>query len=203
MQLDPKTLAWRDVYKLMIGAVVPRPIAFVSTLSRDGIPNLAAFSFFNAVCPDPFIISFAPMRRGSDGQKKDTLRNIEETEEFVVNVVTEDIVEKMNLTAPEFPPEVDEFQIAGFTPVQSTRVTPPRVGESPISMECKLKQIISFGDHVGSGSLVIGEVVYLHVRDDLYENGRILLDRYRPVARLAGDEYARVTDRFVLKRPKS
>jgi flavin reductase (DIM6/NTAB) family NADH-FMN oxidoreductase RutF len=203
MQLDPKTLAWRDVYKLMTGAVVPRPIAFVSTQSRDGILNLAAFSFFNAVCPEPFIISFAPMRRGSDGQKKDTLRNIEETGEFVVNVVTEDIVEKMNLTAPEFPPEVDEFQISGLTPVQSTKVAPPRVGESPIAMECKLKQIISFGDHVGSGNLVLGEVVYLHVRDDLYDDGRILIDKYRPVARLAGDEYARVTDRFVLKRPKT
>lgn len=201
MELIPDSLAWRDSYKLLVGSIVPRPIAFVSTISRNGVRNLAAFSFFNGVCPKPFIIAFAPMFRGSDGKKKDTLVNIEETREFVVNVVTEDLVFKMNETAPEFPPDVDEFEVAGLTPVSSISVRPPRVMESPIQMECELVQILQFGDEPGSGFLVLGKVVRMHIRDDLYFDGKIDPDKLKAVGRMAGDDYARTTDRFPLKRP--
>lgn len=201
MQINPDSLVWRDTYKLMVGTVVPRPIAFVSTRSADGINNLAAFSFFNAVCPKPFIVSFAPMNRGSDGTKKDTLVNISQTKQFVVNLVNEDIVEAMNKTAPEFSSDVDEFVVSGLTPAPSVKVNVPRVLESPINLECVLEDIVSFGDEPGAGSLVLGRVVHMHVRDDLYYDGKIDVEAYRPVARMAGDEYTRVTDRFTLKRP--
>lgn len=201
MEIVPESLAWRDSYKLLVGAIVPRPIAFVSTESKAGIRNLAAFSFFNGVCPRPFIISFAPMLRGSDGQKKDTLRNIEETGQFVVNVVTEDIVQAMNETAPEFPPDVDEFVVSGLTAIPSVSVKPPRVKESPIQMECELYQTIQFGDEPGAGFLVLGKVLRMHIQDDLYFDGKIDGYKLKPVARMAGDEYAKATDRFHLKRP--
>jgi flavin reductase (DIM6/NTAB) family NADH-FMN oxidoreductase RutF len=202
MEINPDSLAWRDSYKLLVGAIVPRPIAFVSTVSQDGVRNLAAFSFFNGVCPKPFIISFAPMLRGSDGQKKDTLRNIEDTKEFVVNIVTEDIVEQMNLTAPEYEPNIDEFSVSGLTPSASRVVRPPRVAESPIQLECKLVDILTFGETVGAGSLVLGQVVHVHVRDDVYRDGRIDVDMLRAVGRMAGHDYARTRDRFALERPK-
>ncbi|MCL6599094.1 MAG: flavin reductase family protein [Alicyclobacillus macrosporangiidus] len=200
MELSPDALAWQDSYKLLVGCVVPRPIAFVSTQSRDGVRNLAAFSFFNGVCPKPFIISFAPMFRG-DGAKKDTLRNIEETGQFVVNVVSDELVQQMNLTSPEYPPEVDEFAVAGLTPVPSRVVAPPRVAESPIQMECERVQILQFGDGPGGGFLVLGRVVHLHVRDDLWAGDRIDGSRWLPVGRMAGNEYTRASDRFRLKRP--
>jgi flavin reductase (DIM6/NTAB) family NADH-FMN oxidoreductase RutF len=201
VEIVPNSLPWRDAYKLLIGAIVPRPIAFVSTVSEDGIRNLAAFSFFNGVCPQPFVISFAPMWKGSTGGKKDTLANIEATKEFVVNIVTEDIVQKMNLTSPEFPPDVDEFDVAKLTPVDSVKVKAPRVLESPINMECKLLQVVNFGNEIGSGSLVLGEVVQMHVRDDVYFDGKIDPDMLRAVARMAGSSYATTRDRFELVRP--
>jgi flavin reductase (DIM6/NTAB) family NADH-FMN oxidoreductase RutF len=201
VELIPDALPWRDVYKLLVGAIVPRPIAFVSTVSRDGTRNLSAFSFFNGVCPKPFIVAFAPMFRGQDGQKKDTLRNIEETRQFVINVVSEDIVEKMNLTAPEFPPEVDEFEVSGLTPIPSVDVAPPRVAESAIQMECELEQILQFGDGPGGGFLVLGKVVRMHVRDDVYVDGKINPDALAAVGRMAGNDYARTRDRFALSRP--
>lgn len=201
MEISPDELEWRDNYKLLTGAIVPRPIGFVSTVSQSGIRNLAAFSFFNGVCPKPLVISFAPMNR-SGGEKKDTLRNIEETRQFVVNVVTEDIVLKMNETAPEFPPDVDEFAVSGLTPAPSAIVKPPRVLESPINMECELLQVIQISELPGSGSLVLGKVVHMHIADELYFDGKIDGQMLKPVARLAGDEYCKVTHRFQLKRPK-
>ncbi|MCL6515730.1 flavin reductase family protein [Alicyclobacillus sp.] len=200
MEIIPDSLEWQACYKLLVGCVVPRPIAFVSTRSADGVRNLAAFSFFNGVCPKPFILSVAPMFR-ADGRKKDTLRNIEETGQFVVNVVDDPLVQRMNLTAPEFPPEVDEFEISGLTPIPSRAVRPPRVAESPIQMECERVQILQFGDGPGGGFLVLGRVVCVHVRDELWAGDRIDGARWTPVGRMAGDEYTRATDRFRLRRP--
>src|SRR5690242_12726842 len=142
MVIDPTSAGASDVYKLMVGLIVPRPIAFVSTVDRAGLRNLAAFSFFTAVSANPPVIAFSPMVRGSDGNRKDTLQNIEATQEFVVNVVSEDFVTKMNLTAPEYPPEVDEFVVSRLTPLPSDLVGPPRVAESRASMECRLVQVV-------------------------------------------------------------
>ncbi|WP_308661150.1 flavin reductase family protein [Alicyclobacillus sp. SP_1] len=201
MELNPQGQSWIENYKLLIGSIVPRPIAFVSTESREGIRNLAAFSFFNGVCPKPFIISFAPMFKTANGGPKDTLKNIEETDEFVVNIVSESIVEQMNRTAPEYDFEVDEFDVAKLTPIASVVVKPPRVAESKIQMECKKVNILKFGSGAGAGALVLGEVVRMHVEDSVYREGKIILEELAPVARMAGDTYARATDLFELKRP--
>ncbi|HEY9856560.1 MAG TPA: flavin reductase family protein [Stenomitos sp.] len=201
MIIDPSTLGHQERYKLLNGSVIPRPIAFVSTLSAKGERNLAPFSFFNVVCADPMVISFSVMRRGNTSQKKDTLLNIEETGEFVVNVVTEEIAERMNRTSADFPRGVDEFEHGPFTPVPSELVKPARVAESPINMECRLLQLVDMGDRPGSGTLVLGEVLRFHIVDELYDRGRIRHDRYHAVGRLAGASYARTRDTFDLVRP--
>ena len=202
MDMDPKRIAPRDFYKLMIGAIVPRPIAFVSTLSAGGIRNLAPYSFFTGVSADPPVIAFCPMLRASDGRKKDTLRNIEATGEFVVNIVSEDFAAEMNLCSGEYPPEVDEFELSGLTPVPSDAVKPPRVKESRIQFECRLFQVVHTGDRPLSGSIVLGEVVSAHVDDRLIDNFRIDPDLLRPIGRMGGPTYTRTTDRFDLERPK-
>lgn len=203
MIIDPSKQDLRANYKLLIGAVLPRPIAFVSTADADGNPNLAPFSFFTGATPAPPTVVFAPLRRFSDGQEKDTLRNIRATGEFVVNVVTEDIVELANDTAVEFAPGVSEFAETGLTPVPCEVVKAPRVGESPISMECRLIQVVDLGpEAAGGGSLVIGEVLRFHVRDDLIEDGRIDTEALHPVGRLAGSEYTTLGRRFTLERKR-
>lgn len=200
--IDPAHNSNQDNYKLLIGSVLPRPIAFVSSQSPEGALNLAPFSFFTAVCSDPPTILFCPMVRGSDGGKKDTLRNIEATGEFVVNVVSEEIVTAMNATAGEFPYGVSEFAEAGLTPVPSVVVKPPRVLESPLSLECRLQQLIPVGPGgVGSGTVVLGTVLRFHLRADLYQSGRIDTSRLKPVARLAGSAYCPVRDVFEVARP--
>ncbi len=188
-------------YKLLIGSVLPRPIAFVSTISESGVLNLAPFSFFTAISANPPIICFAPMLRFGDAKPKDTLVNIQATGEFVVNVVTEDIIEAMNEAAPEFPEEVNEFEKAGLTPEASLNVRSPRVQESPVNLECKLLKVEHYGHReAGGGSLVIGEVLTFNVREDLLRNGKIDTALLKPVARLAGPEYTTIAGRFSLKR---
>lgn len=201
MILDPATLGHQDAYKLLNGAVIPRPIAFVSTVSASGHRNLAPFSFFNVVAADPMTVSISIMRRGATALKKDTLLNIEETGEFVVNVVTEELAERMNRTSADFPRGMDEFEVGPFTPVPSELVRAPRVKESPINMECRLLQLVDLGDRPGSGTLVLGQVVRFHVWDALYDQGRIRHDRFHAVGRLAGASYARTRDTFDLVRP--
>lgn len=202
IHLDPAQQSNQENYKLIIGSILPRPIAFVSSRSRDGRLNLAPFSFFNGVCSNPPTILFCPMVRGSDGQKKDTLLNIEETGEFVVNIVDEAIVQKMNETAAEVPRGESEFELSGLTPAPSLLIQPPRVLEAPISMECKLQQVVYVGDGgVGSGSVVLGTVVQFHIRQDLYRDGRIDTALLKPVARLAGSSYCPVREVFEITRP--
>lgn len=190
MEAAPESLPWTDVYKILIGSVVPRPIGWVSTVSAEGVRNAAPFSFFNGACAVPMIVTFAPMRFDSGG-KKDSLANIEALGEFVVNIVTEPALEAMTLTSDEHPAEVDEFEVAGLTAAPSVIVRPPRIAESPINFECKLRQLLHFGDGPGSGSLVVGEVVYIHVADRLFTKGRIDPALLRPVARMGGPFYAR------------
>lgn len=199
MELDPQTVPSPSVYKLLIGCVVPRPIAWVSTVGADGVLNLAPFSFFMGVCPDPPTIAFSSAPRA--GVKKDTIRNLEHTHDFVVNVVDDDRAEQMNLTSGEYPPEVDEFKLAGLTPAPSVKVKAPRVAEAPINLECRVAQIIPVGH--GPHSLVLGEIVHFHLRDDVFDRatGRVDLRRLKPVGRLAGNLYAHVHDIFEMKRP--
>lgn len=199
MTIDPGTTPSISIYKLMIGSIVPRPIAFVSTLSASGIRNLAPFSFFNGVCADPPVVCFAVSARNPD---KDTLVNIRAAGEFVVNFVSEEIAEAMNLTAGEYPPEVDEFEVSGLTPEPSDLVHPPRVRESRVSMECKLQQIVNVSDRPLGASLVLGEVVRFHVDDRLFEDFRIDPEELRAVGRMGGNFYTRTRDRFEMIRPR-
>jgi flavin reductase (DIM6/NTAB) family NADH-FMN oxidoreductase RutF len=199
MYIDPQTAVPQSIYKLLIGCVVPRPIAWVSTLSADGVPNLAPFSFFMAVCNDPPTLAFSSGRRV--GNKKDTVQNIEHTQDFVVNLVDDTRAEQMNLTSGEYTPEVDEFALAGLTAAASVKVKAPRVAEAPINLECQVIQILPVGR--GLHSLVLGEIVAFHIRDDLYnpQTGRIDMYALRPVGRLAGELYTHVHDIFEMKRP--
>jgi flavin reductase (DIM6/NTAB) family NADH-FMN oxidoreductase RutF len=189
MELSPDTLEWRDAYKLLIGSILPRPIAFVSSIDENGIANAAPFSFFTAICADPMLICFSPMRRGSDGSKKDTLVNIENTKQFVVNIVSESLAEQMNNCAVEFAPEVDELEAAGLTKEPSRMVNVPRIKESLIHLECELYQVLEFGDKPGAGSLVIGKVLNIHIEDELLQNGRINTAKLQPIGRMAGNTY--------------
>jgi flavin reductase (DIM6/NTAB) family NADH-FMN oxidoreductase RutF len=200
--IDPHTTDAFNVYKLMIGAIVPRPIAFVSTISRDGILNLAPFSFFTGVSANPPVIAFCPMRREAGDLRKDTLRNITATGEFVVNIVSEEFAEKMNITSAEFPPEVDEFEASGLTPIPSDLVKPPRVAESHVNMECRLFLSIEIGDLPLSGNIVLGEVVRFHIDDRSVDNFKIDPDKLRAIGRMGGAAYTRTADRFDMQRPK-
>ena len=202
MIIDPGEHDFRDIYKMMTGVIVPRPIAFVSTVSPQGIRNLAPFSFFTGVSANPPVICFSPMIRGSDGSRKDTLNNIEATREFVVNVVSEEFAQQMNQCAPEFAADVDEFEISGLTPIPSDLVAPPRVKESLINMECRLVQVVHVSAKPLGGSLVLGEVIRFHLEDRLFDNYKIDPDQLHPIARMGGPTYCRVTDRFEMERPK-
>lgn len=201
MDINPDDLPHTEVSKLMIGSIVPRAIAWVSTLSDAGQPNLAPFSFFTAVCSKPPTVVFCPGVRGVDGGQKDTLYNIRVTGEYVINVVTEALAAQMNITATEVPADVNEFERAGLTAAPSVVVKPPRVGESPIHFECKLREIVVISDEPGGGSLVIGEVVHMHLDDAVYREGnRVDIAALQPVGRLAGASYCRVNDFFDIKR---
>jgi flavin reductase (DIM6/NTAB) family NADH-FMN oxidoreductase RutF len=200
MIVDPASEDYRNIYKLMIGAIVPRPIAFVSTVDCKGLLNLAPFSFFTAISANPPVICFSPMIRGTSSCK-DTLNNIEATREFVVNIVSEEIAEKMNITSAEFPPEVDEFAASGLTPVPSETVKPPRVKESRVSMECKLVQVIHVSKKPLGGSIVLGEVLRFHVDDTIVDNFKIDPDKLNAIGRMGGPTYTRTSDRFDMIRP--
>ena len=202
MIVDPSTTEPRNIYKLMIGAIVPRPIAFVSTMSPEGALNLAPFSFFTGVCADPPTVCFCVTNRGPEATDKDTLRNVEATGEFVVNVVSEDFQEQMNLTSGEYPPDVDEFALSGLTPVPSDLVKPPRVKESRINMECRLNQVVRISPKRSGGTIVIGEVVRFHVEDRIVKDFAIDPDALRAIGRMAGMSYVRTRDRFEMERPK-
>ena len=202
MDINPSEISYQDAYKLLSGAIVPRPIAWVSSISPDGVYNLAPYSFFTAVCPNPPTITFCPNIRRLDGAEKDTLHNIRATKEFVVNIVTETTAEAMNLTAVEAPATVDEFSFANVTAVAAAQVKAPRVAESPIHFECKLVDIVKIGAGLGSGSLVIGEVVHFHIDDAVYlEHFKINAEALKAVGRMSGVEYTRTADRFSLRRP--
>jgi flavin reductase (DIM6/NTAB) family NADH-FMN oxidoreductase RutF len=203
MEVRPEQLSHREFCRILIGAVAPRPIAWVSTLN-DGHLNLAPFSFFNVVSAKPPLLGFSPSLRLVDGQSapKDTLHNIREIGEFVVNVVTFAVTEAMNLTSGEYDRSVDEFAVAKLTTRPSQMVRPPQVAESPVSFECKLNRIIDFGSEPPSGSLVIGEIVCVHIEDTVLKEGRQDSDSLDLIGRMGGIQYTRTTERFERKRPE-
>jgi flavin reductase (DIM6/NTAB) family NADH-FMN oxidoreductase RutF len=199
-----------QIYKLMTGIIVPRPVALVSTLDRNGVANLAPFSAFSLAGSNPPAVLFCPALRDAGGAasdlhpdlRKDTLRNVEETGEFVVNVVDEAIATAANAAAAEVPRDVDEFVLAGLTPIPSEAVRPPRVAESPAQMECKLLQVVYVGRAQGAGVIVLGEVVRFHVRENLVEDFRVDPDGLDAVGRMAGNTWVRTRDRIELIRPR-
>ncbi len=204
--LNPSQQTPQDTYKLLVGSVVPRPIAFVSTVDAAGVRNLAPFSFFTVASANPPIVCFCPMMRGPNTKQmqptKDTLRNIIATREFVLNVVSEEFAGQMNACSAELAPEVDEFEVSGLTPIPSELISPPRVAESHVQMECRLEQIVHVSTEPLGGSLVLGEVLRFHIRESLLDNFKIDPDQLHAIGRMAGASYTRTTDRFDLERPK-
>lgn len=203
MQLNLQTLSQPEIYKLLIGCIVPRPIAWVSTIDVDGLPNLAPFSFFNGVGSNPPAVSIAIGATDTQDGRKDTLRNIQTVGEFVINMVNETLAEAMNETAINYPSAVNEFEAAGLTMASSVVVQPPRVADAPVSMECNLYTTVPVGDGPGSSTLVIGTVTMLHVRDDIInERLHIDLQRLQPIGRLAGSSYACIREVFDMQRAR-
>ncbi len=215
MDVTPSQHAHREFYNILISAVGPRPIAWVSSLSAAGEPNLAPFSFFNAVCAKPPLLAFAPgMRlpkqsgavgdsaRAHAGQPKDTLRNIRETRDFVISIVTYALAEAMNQTAGDYDASVNEFELAKVASAASKVVRPRRVAESPVSFECNLYQILDFNPAPEGGSLVIGEIVSVHFDERHLKDGRLDRDSLDLIGRLGGTQYTRTTQRFEMLRPK-
>jgi len=208
MNVRPSELPYNEFYRILISSVAPRPIGWVSTLSAAGQPNVAPFSFFNAICGKPPLLAFgAGLRMRTDGDKahgetKDTLRNVRETGEFVVNVVTFDVAEAMNLTSGEYDSTVNEFELAKLTMRPSQIVKPPQVAESPVNFECKVYQILDFSSPPQGGSLVIGEIQSVHVEEEHLKEGRLDPNSLDLVGRMGGIQYSRTTNRFEMPRPK-
>lgn len=197
MEIDPLTLAARDRYKLLIGAIVPRPIAFVSTVSPDGAPNLAPFSFFNGLGGDPMSLLFCPSNNDR-GEDKDTLRNVEATGQFVVNIVSEGVAQRMVACAEELPYGESEFDLSGLTPAPSRRVRPARVAESPLCFECEKTHVIRLHPGApGAGNCVIGRVVWVHAQEGVIDAAwHVNPARLAAVGRMAGLTYCTTRKRF-------
>ena len=195
MILKPEDLGGKNTYKLATAVILPRPIAWVSTQDKDGVTNVAPYSFFTVASTNPLTLLFCPQTPGS-GQKKDTLRNIIDTGEFVVNITNEATAVAMNDTATTLPYGTSEFDHAGITPAASSTVAPPRVAEAPVAFECKLDQIVT----IGSGATVFGTVTAIYVQDDVYVDSYVQLDKLQPIGRLMGNKYVHITDIFELIR---
>jgi len=199
---EPKDLSVPEVHRLLLGGVAPRPIALVSTISKDGINNLSPYSFFNSFGANPPVVAFSPSRRGRDATLKDTYNNLIETKECVIQAVTHPMVEQISLASVEYSPDVDEFIKSGLTPIDSDLVKPKRVKESPFQMECKLLEMKSFSEGGASANLAVCEVVKFHVAEDLFTNGIIDPIKIDLVARMSGDFYSRASSGvFVVEKP--
>ena len=203
MKIDLEKMNTRDLHHLLMSSIVPRPIAWVSSVSGDGIFNLAPFSAYCVMSVKPAIVGFG-VAMTRDGKKKDTLINIEATKEFVINVVDETLAEDMNITAAPYPGEVDEFKKAGMTPVMADLVKVPMVSESPIKMECRLHQIMEFGEAPSTNRFIVGEILRVHVKDEIFIDDDIQMAKLKAIGRLGGrggDQYCRTTDIFEMPRP--
>jgi flavin reductase (DIM6/NTAB) family NADH-FMN oxidoreductase RutF len=194
LTIDPSQIATKDLHQYILAAVAPRPIAFASTISADGVPNLAPYSFFNAFSSNPPILIFSSNRRVANNTTKDTLKNVEDTGEVVINVVSHRISRQMALTSIEYPPEIDEFEKAGFTPLPSDLVRPYRVAESPVQMECVVEQIQPLGEGGGAGNLIFCRIVRMHISEEiLSDTGRIDPHKIDLMGRMGRFYYARAS----------
>lgn len=200
MQFDPNDLEHSAVYKLMTGTIIPRPIGWISTIDANGVNNLAPFSYFNAVGEDPPHVMFSTTR-GND-TNKDTLNNVLQNKQFTVNLVTEELAEKMNATSQQVEAHIDEFELTGLTPVDSVKIKPKRVKECLVTFECEMVHHYFLEDHKHGGAcIIIGRVVMMHYDDSvLLDNYKINMENYRPVARLAGSNYTKIGEIFSIKR---
>ncbi|MDB5056286.1 MAG: ywrF [Bacilli bacterium] len=202
ISINPSTQTDRENYKLLVGSIVPRPIALVTTRSKDGVLNAAPFSYFSIVASQPPMISISVQRK--QGVMKDTARNAIETGSFVVHITDESNIRMVNETAANLPPDESEVERAGFTPIASEVIDVPGLKEAKIRMECVLEKAITLG---GSGDqpaceLLIGRVVRFHLEEDVYENGYINPDQLNPISRMAGNEYTKLGPRFSMDRPE-
>ena len=194
LKIDPVQTPTKDFHQFMLGAVAPRPIAFVSSLSPEGVPNLAPYSFFNAFSSNPPILVFSSNRRVENNTTKDTLRNAQETGELVINVVSHHIARQMALASIEYGPEIDEFEMAGFTKLPSERVKPYRVAESPVQMECVVDRIIPLGESAGAGHLIVCRILLMHIQEEvLTPTGRIDPHKIDLMGRMGRFWYARAS----------
>jgi flavin reductase (DIM6/NTAB) family NADH-FMN oxidoreductase RutF len=200
--LDPDSITTREMYQHMISFITPRPIAWVSTISQEGVTNLAPFSFFQGVCAKPPTVLFCPVN-DREGRPKDTLRNVQATGEFVVNIVNFANAEAMNNTSAPLPYGVSEFEKFSIPSTPSVKVKPPRVAMAPVALECVLHQIVHVGQGALAGNIVIGRIVLAHIADNVRgADGFCDPAKLDTIARLGGDGYARTTERFTVSRPK-
>jgi flavin reductase (DIM6/NTAB) family NADH-FMN oxidoreductase RutF len=201
MRLDFASLSARDAYNWMVGTILPRPIAWVSTIAADGKTNLAPFSFFQGVCANPPTLMFVPVNT-RDGAKKDTTRNIEAVPEFVVNLVPFSLAEQMNASAALLPHGESEFEKFGIASAASEHVRPPRVAAAPVAFECTLDRIVHIGERALAANVIFGRIVCAHINDSvLGADGRPDPAKLDLIGRLGGELYSRTTERFAIKRP--
>lgn len=201
--IEPEKLSVAALHGYLLGAVTPRPIALASTVDASGNVNLSPFSFFNCFGSNPPLLIFSPNRRVRDNTTKHTYENVLEVPEVVIHIVNHDMVQQVSLASTEYDKGVNEFAKAGFTEVPSIRITPPRVKEAPVAMECKVRQVISTGDEGGAANLILCEVVLMHISDNILdEAGKIDPAKLDAVARLGGDWYARIGSESLFKVPK-
>ena len=200
-KIDPKQISERENYKFLIGSIIPRQIAFVTSISEDGVVNAAPFSFFNIVSSNPPMISVSIQRK--KGEPKDTARNIRAKEQFVVHIVDTENVEQVNKAAANLPPDESEIAVAGLSLVKSEKIDVPGVKEAKVRLECVLEKALELGgdDENAGCDLIVGKVVYYHIEESLYEDGRIDPKGLGAISRLAGNDYAKIGEQFTIERP--
>ena len=202
-KINPKETGLKEISNFFTSAIVPRPIAFVSTINKEGQANLSPFSFFNVFSSNPPILIFSPAKSALTGKQKDTYYNIKEVAECVIHIANFDMVEQLSVTSGAYPADVNEFIKGGFTEEKSTIVQPPRIKEAPIAFECKVNQVIELGDTGGSGNLVICEIVMIYVDENILdENGNVVPELLNPIARLGYNNYVRFTKEDIFETPK-
>ncbi len=199
----PNEIGIKAISNFLTSAVVPRPIAFVSTINANGQPNLSPFSFFNVFSSDPVVLIFSAAKSALTGKQKDTYHNVKAVSECVIHIANYEMVEQLSVTSGAYPSEVNEFIKGGFTEEPSVMVKPPRIKEAPITFECKVTQVIELGDKGGSGNLIICEAVMIHVDENLLDvNGNVIAEKLDPIARLGYNNYVRFTKDDIFETPK-